>query len=59
MNAEGSRHNEHDYSWHVWKVPKGMPKQHAIEYFLSQVKPSGYIFETIRYDPGRGEIRTC
>ena len=59
MNLEGTRHNEAEYSWTCWKVPKGLSRQAAIEFFLSKVKPSTYKFETIKYDPHTGTVMTC
>lgn len=59
MNTEGTRHDEQTYSWHVWRVPKGLSKSQAGEYFDKHVKPSTYMYDELRYDPVTGTVRTA
>lgn len=59
MNVEGSRHDEKAFSWHCWPAKKGMSLNEAREYFEKNLKPSTYTYETLRYDPHTGIVRTA
>ena len=59
MNVEGSRHDEKAFSWHCWPAKKGMCLNEAREYFEKNLKPSTYTYETLRYDPHTGIVRTA